>query len=62
MQVTENKEFTNLSDLYEMISQIQKGWKCPVCKKVYSPKINKCYNCNSKFKIIFNHATNPYFN
>lgn len=23
------------------------GWQCPICKTVYSPHINVCYNCST---------------
>jgi hypothetical protein len=53
MQIVENKCFIKLSDPMGILLNLPKGWKCPFCKKVYSPKVKICYKCNLKYKVQF---------
>lgn len=26
----------------------QQGWQCPLCKRIYGPFVQECYNCNNR--------------
>ena len=28
--------------------EVNKGWQCPVCERVYSPSTPICFSCNNK--------------
>lgn len=27
---------------------ISQGWQCPICKNVWAPFVQECFNCNNK--------------
>lgn len=30
------------------MNNIQQGWQCPVCKRIYAPHIPSCHECNKQ--------------
>lgn len=28
--------------------EVNKGWQCPICERVYSPSTSICFSCNNK--------------